>query len=77
MGQDLAGANHPDGRHRRSANTPQAGEILKISGSRNVGAGLVIRVAISRAVVTFQKYQSSICSANRCRRSSMRSQRIG
>ncbi len=37
----------------------------------------MIRVAISRALVTFQNYQSSTCSAYRCRRSSMRSQRIG
>ena len=37
---DLAGADHPDGRLRRSANTPQAGEIFQeISGGRNAFGG--------------------------------------
>jgi hypothetical protein len=64
-------------RRPRSANTPQASEIFKLGRGRNPGGGLGDPGDDLAGSVTFGNYQSSTSSAHRCRRSSMRPQRIG
>ena len=69
--KELVGSNHPGGRRRRSANTPQAREIFqKISGgAATLSAGLVVWVAIWRV-------RAMYCGARMVRRSATSDSRV-